>query len=78
VWSVAERDAPLVEGKAIVSFDLAIRVELTPEAPPDRDVVTALLRRLLEHGIAVERVAAVASSLEDRFLISTTRLEDRS
>ena len=56
----------------------AIRVELSPEAPPDREVVTALLRRLLDHGIAVERVAAVASSLEDRFLDTTTRLEDRS
>jgi ABC-2 type transport system ATP-binding protein len=58
--------------------DGAIRVELSPEAPPDRDVVTALLRRLLDHGIAVERVAAVTSSLEDRFLDTTTRLEDRS
>jgi ABC-2 type transport system ATP-binding protein len=56
----------------------AIRVELAPEAPPDRDVVTALLRRLLDHGVAVERVVAVASSLEDRFLDTTTRLEDRS
>jgi len=58
--------------------DGAIRVELSPEAPHDRDIVTALLRRLLDHGIAVERVAAVASTLEDRFLDSTTRLEDRS
>jgi hypothetical protein len=41
---------------------------LAPDAPRDRDVVTALLRRLLADGIAVERVAAVASSLEDRFL----------
>ena len=40
--------------------------------------MTALLRRLLDHGIAVERVTSVASSLEDRFLTSTTRLEDRS
>ena len=76
------RAASLLAGCAGVAraaeHDGAIRVELTPEAPPDRDVVTALLRRLLDHGIAVERVAAVASSLEDRFLISTTRLEDRS
>ena len=41
-------------------------------------MVTALLRRLLDSGIAIERVAPVASSLEDRFLDMTTRLEDRS
>jgi ABC-2 type transport system ATP-binding protein len=58
--------------------DGAIRVELAPEAPPDREVVTALLRRLLDHGVAVERIGAVAASLEDRFLDTTTRLEDRS
>ena len=41
-------------------------------------MVTALLRRLLDADIAVERVAPVAASLEDRFLDMTTRLEDRS
>jgi hypothetical protein len=40
--------------------------------------VPELLRRLLDHGIGVERVASVAASLEDRFLTMTTRLEDRS
>ena len=56
----------------------AIRVTLSPEAPVDREVVTALLRRLLDHGVLVERVVPVATSLEDRFLTMTTRLEDRS
>jgi len=56
----------------------AIRVTLSPEAPVDREIVTALLRRLLDHGVEVERVAPVATSLEDRFLTMTTRLEDRS
>jgi ABC-2 type transport system ATP-binding protein len=56
----------------------AIRVTLGPEAPVDREVVTALLRRLLDHGVEVERVAPVAASLEDRFLTMTTRLEDRA
>ena len=56
----------------------AIRVELSPEVPPSPEIVTALLRRLLDEGIAVERVAPVASSLEDHFLNVTTRLEDRS
>jgi ABC-2 type transport system ATP-binding protein len=55
----------------------AIRVTLSPEAPVDREIVTALLRRLLDHGVQVERIAPVSSSLEDRFLTMTTRLEDR-
>ncbi len=55
-----------------------LRVTLSPEAPVDREIVTALLRRLLDNGVDVERVAPVRSSLEDRFLTMTTRLEDRS
>jgi ABC-2 type transport system ATP-binding protein len=55
-----------------------LRVTLSPEAPVDREIVTALLRRLLDHGVAVERVAPVATTLEERFLTMTTRLEDRS
>jgi len=56
----------------------SLRVTLSPGAPVDREIVTALLRRLLEHGVEVERVAPVAGTLEDRFLTMTTRLEDRS
>jgi ABC-2 type transport system ATP-binding protein len=55
----------------------SLRVTLSPEAPVDREIVTELLRRLLDNGVAVERVAPVAASLEDRFLTMTTRLEDR-
>jgi ABC-2 type transport system ATP-binding protein len=55
-----------------------IRVTLSPEAPVDREIVTEMLTRLLADGIAVERVAPVASSLEDLFLDMTTRLEDRA
>jgi ABC-2 type transport system ATP-binding protein len=55
-----------------------LRVTLSPEAPVDREIVTVLLRRLLDHGVAVERVAPVATTLEERFLTMTTRLEDRS
>ncbi len=58
--------------------DGVVRVELAPGAPPASEMVTALLRRLLEHEVLVERVAPVAASLEDRFLDLTTRLEDRS
>ena len=56
----------------------SLRVTLRPEAPVDREIVTELLRRLLEHGVAVERVTPVAASLEDRFLTMTTRMEGGS
>ena len=37
----------------------------------------ALLRRLLEHGVEIERIAPAATSLEERFLTMTTRREDQ-
>ena len=37
-----------------------IRVTLSPEAPVDREIVTAVLRRLLDHGVEVERIAPSA------------------
>jgi ABC-2 type transport system ATP-binding protein len=55
-----------------------LRVNLTQDAPVDREIVTQLLRRLLDDQIQVERVAPVSRSLEDQFLTMTTRLEDRS
>ena len=55
-----------------------LRIELSPEAPPTPEMVTALMRRLLDGGIEIERVVPVAHSLEERFLDMTTRLEDRS
>jgi ABC-2 type transport system ATP-binding protein len=58
--------------------DGSLRVTLAPDAPVDREIVTALLRRLIDHGVAIERGAPVAASLEDRFLTMTTPLEDRS
>ncbi len=64
-------------GSATDNDDL-LRVTLTPEAPVDREIVTALLTRLLGEGIAVGRVVPVTHSLEERFLTMTTRLEDRS
>jgi ABC-2 type transport system ATP-binding protein len=68
--------APAVASAA--ERDGVVRVELAAAAPPSPEIVTELLRRLLAEGIAVERVVPVASSLEDRFLDMTTRLEDRS
>jgi ABC-2 type transport system ATP-binding protein len=53
-------------------------VNLAGDAPADREIVTQLLRRLLDDQILVESVAPVSRSLEDRFLTMTTRLEDRS
>jgi ABC-2 type transport system ATP-binding protein len=68
-----------VPGVAGVSADNGtLRVNLTQDAPADREVVTQLLRRLLDDEIQVERVAPVSRSLEDQFLTMTTRLEDRS
>lgn len=55
-----------------------LRIELGPEAPVDREIVSELLRRLLGAGFSVERVSPVAVSLEQRFLTMTTRLEHRS
>ena len=57
--------------------DGTLRVTLAPKAPANREIVTAMLRRLLDHDIAVERVAPQVVSLEDRFLTMTTRLGDR-
>ena len=54
-----------------------IRVTLQPDAAPDRAMVTALLRRMLDEDLAVERIAPVSESLEDLFLTMTTRLEER-
>jgi ABC-2 type transport system ATP-binding protein len=59
-----------------VEYNGGIRATLTPDAPRDLDVVTAMLRRLLDEDIAVERVTPVARSLEDEFLSMTTRLEN--
>jgi ABC-2 type transport system ATP-binding protein len=53
-----------------------LRVELSPEAPVDREIVSELLRCLLGAGFSIERVSPVAVSLEQRFLTMTTRLED--
>jgi ABC-2 type transport system ATP-binding protein len=71
----------LVEMRDVVraaQHDGALRIELSPEAPPTPEMVTALVRRLLDGGIQIASVAPVAHSLEERFLDMTTRLEDRS
>jgi ABC-2 type transport system ATP-binding protein len=59
-----------------VERDGGIRATLAPGAPGDREVVTALLSRLLADGIQVERVTPLRETLEERFLSMTTRLEN--
>ena len=55
-----------------------LRVTLGADAPVNREIVSTLLRRLLDEGVGVERVAPAKASLEDRFLTMTTPLETRS
>src|SRR4051794_7268503 len=80
VAAAAVRAAGVIAGvpevARAVEHEGGIRATLAPGAPRDSDVVTALLRRLLAEGIAVERVVPVTRSLEDRFLSMTTRLEN--
>jgi ABC-2 type transport system ATP-binding protein len=53
----------------------AVRVVAEPGAPGDRAATTALVGRLLEAGVALDRVVPVQQSLEERFFSLTTPLE---
>jgi ABC-2 type transport system ATP-binding protein len=56
--------------------DGGVEVALSPNGTTDREQVTAIVRGLLEAGLAIDRVAPVEASLEERFLNITQRLED--
>jgi ABC-2 type transport system ATP-binding protein len=56
--------------------DGVVQVALTPNGTTDREHVTAIVRSLLEAGLAIDRVTPVEASLEERFLNITKRLED--
>jgi ABC-2 type transport system ATP-binding protein len=56
--------------------DGGVTVSLAPNGTTDRELVTAIVRRLLDAGLAIDRVAPVEASLEERFLNITQRLED--
>jgi ABC-2 type transport system ATP-binding protein len=56
--------------------DGGVQVTLCPNGTTDREHVTAIVRRLLEAGLAIDRVTPVEASLEERFLNITQRLED--
>jgi ABC-2 type transport system ATP-binding protein len=53
-------------------------VEVSPSSnsTTDRELVTEIVRRMLEAGLAIDRVTPVEASLEERFLNITQRLED--
>jgi ABC-2 type transport system ATP-binding protein len=56
--------------------DGGVVVSLAANGTTDRKLVTAIVRRMLEAGLAIDRVAPVEGSLEERFLNITQRLED--
>src|SRR5262249_3642599 len=63
-----------VESTSIEGED--VRVSVAPNGTTDRELVTAIVRRLLEAGVAIDRVSPDAATLEERFLTVTSRLEE--
>ena len=55
--------------------DGSVVVSLASNGTTDREQVTEIVRRMLDAGLAIDRVAPVESSLEERFLNITSRLE---
>jgi ABC-2 type transport system ATP-binding protein len=56
--------------------DGGVLVSLAPNGTTERELVTAIVRHMLDAGLAIDRVTPVAASLEERFLNITQRLED--
>ena len=54
----------------------AVVVSLAANGTADRELVTEIVRRMLDARLAIDRVAPIESSLEERFLNITHRLED--
>jgi ABC-2 type transport system ATP-binding protein len=61
--------------RAVVGDD-GVVVSLASEGTTDRQLVTNVVRRMLDAGLAIDRVAPVEASLEERFLNITQRLEE--
>jgi ABC-2 type transport system ATP-binding protein len=56
-----------------------VRITLVENVTSERKLVTEIVRRLLDAGLAIDRVAPLETTLEERFLNLTSRLEeDRS
>jgi ABC-2 type transport system ATP-binding protein len=68
--------APLPGVRAVTADATEVRVTAAPDGPSDRELVATIVRRLLDEGLAIDRVAPVARSLEERFFTLTTRVED--
>jgi ABC-2 type transport system ATP-binding protein len=56
--------------------DGGVIVSLASNGDTDRELVTEIVRQMLDAGLAIDRVAPVESSLEERFLNITSRLEE--
>jgi ABC-2 type transport system ATP-binding protein len=54
----------------------AVRLGLSPNGHSERELITAMVRRLLDSGLAIDRVEPVQASLEERFLNVTSRIEE--
>jgi hypothetical protein len=54
----------------------ALEVSLASNGTTDRELVTEIVRRMLDAGLAIDRVVPVEASLEERFLNITQRLEE--
>lgn len=63
-----------VDGAAVESGGVV--VSLAANGTADRELVTEIVRRMLDARLAIDRVAPIESSLEERFLNITQRLED--
>jgi ABC-2 type transport system ATP-binding protein len=56
--------------------DEGVEVALASNGMTDRELVSEIVRRMVQAGLAIDRVAPVSTSLEERFLNLTQRLED--
>ena len=55
--------------------DGGVKLAVTPNGQTDRELVTEIVRQLLHAGLAIDRVAPIEGTLEERFLNLTTGLE---
>jgi ABC-2 type transport system ATP-binding protein len=53
-----------------------VRVSVAANGTGDRELVTAIVRRLLDAGVAIDRVTPIEATLEERFLTLTSKLEE--